>query len=201
MSIYAQAVVSGISALSGHEADAAYDQAYNQVYANEAKRASICNAMHSAQLNLSAVEQDKVLTNSAIRMQQNQAEAAATVAAATAGVEGGSVDDILYETKRNEAMAINNANRKAEQQSANLIANIGSQMGSLLAVQDNLPQISAVDDLLGAMSSFQMSDLEIGEAMSSYFSNDKQGDSYELTGSPVPISSDGTVGNPFEMYS
>lgn len=167
MSIYAQAVVSGVQALAGTEADRVYDQTYNQVYANEAKKASIRNAMHTAQLNLSAIEQDRILTNTQIKMNQDQAEAMATVAAATAGVEGGSVDDIMYETHKNEALAINNANRKAEQASESQLASIGSQMSSLLAVNDSLPEISYVDNLLGAFSSFEMNDLKTAEAFAS----------------------------------
>ena len=165
--LYQQALMTGIQALAGTEADRVYDQTYNQVYANEAKKANIRNAMHTANLNLASIQKDKVLTNTKVRMQQDEAEAAATVAAATAGVEGGSVDDILYETERNEAMAINAAEQRADQASEGQLAQIGSGMNSLLAVNDSLPEISYVDDLLGAFSSVTLDDVAIGEAFSS----------------------------------
>ena len=164
MSIYAQAISSGIQALAGTEADRVYDATYNQVYATEAQKANIRNAMHSANLNMTAVEQDRILTNTSIQMKQDQAEAHATVAAATAGVEGGSVDDILYETEKNEALALSTAHQSAKQQKANLSTAIGTQMNSLLSVSDSLPKISYVDNLLGALSSFELSDLEVADA-------------------------------------
>lgn len=168
MSIYATAVTSGIDALAGISADKAYDQTYNQTYAAEAQKANIRNAMHAAELNITAVRKDKVLTNTMIGLQQDQAEAAAKVAAATAGVEGGSVDDIIYETERNEAMAINNANRRSGQAIESQLAQIGTGMSSLLAVNDDLPDISYVDNLLGAFSSLSLDDARIGEAFAAW---------------------------------
>ncbi|QDP58702.1 MAG: hypothetical protein Tp125SUR00d2C35697761_37 [Prokaryotic dsDNA virus sp.] len=168
MSIYATAVTSGIEALAGIKADQAYDQAYNVTYAAEAQRANIRNAMHAAELNVTAVRQDKVLTNTMIGMKQDEAEAAAKVAAATAGVEGGSVDDIIYETEKNESLAINSANRRAEQSIESQLAQIGSGMSSLLAVNDDLPEISYIDNLLGAVSSFELDDARIGEAFAAW---------------------------------
>lgn len=167
MSIYAQAVMSGINALAGTEADRVYASTYNQVRATEAKKANIRSAMQAAQYNIAAVKQDKVLSNIEVQINQDNAEAAAKVAAATAGVEGGSVDDVMYETEKNEAFAINRANRQADIATEGYLAQITGNMSSLLSINEDLPKISYVDDLLGAFSSFEVNDAAIGEAFSS----------------------------------
>lgn len=166
MSIYAQAVVSGITALAGTEADQVYASTYNQVRATETKKANIRSAMQAAQYNIAAVQQDKILSNIEVQINQDNAEAAAKVAAATAGVEGGSVDDVMYETEKNEAFAINRANRQADMETESYLAQISGSMSSLLSINEDLPEINYVDDLLGAFSSFEMNDAAIGEALS-----------------------------------
>lgn len=164
MSIYATAITSGISALAGTAADQVYASTYNQVRATETKKANIRSAMQAAQYNIAAVRQDKVLTNIEVQINQDKAEAAAKVAAATAGVEGGSVDDVMYETEKNEAFAINRANRKAAIDTEGYLSQITSGMSSLLAINEDLPKISYIDDLLGAASNFEMGDMKIAES-------------------------------------
>lgn len=167
MSLYTQAMVSGMNALTGAQADQIYTSTYNQVYAQEAQKANIRNAMGVAQTNVAAIKADQILTNTQIRMNQDEAEARAIVNAAAAGVEGGSVDDIVYDTERNAAFATNAANQQAEQEVENQLAQIGSGTSALLAVDDDLQEISVVNDLMGAFSSFEMGDLEISDALSS----------------------------------
>lgn len=165
--MYAQAAMSGMSALqlmaTGENAQT--KAAYNEAYAIAAQKSNIREAKHTAELNIAAIKQDKITSNTQIRMAQDQAEAMALVNAAAAGVEGGSVEDVLYETEKNEAFALNSANRKAEQATESQLAQIGSQASSLLAIQE--PEISYVGELMSAFSSFELGDLEIGEALSS----------------------------------
>lgn len=167
MTMYMQAVQSGVSALElAFTGDNAQTRAaYNQAYQVAAQKAAIQEAKHAAELNVAAIEQDKVTSNTQIRMAQDQAEARAIVNAATAGVEGGSVEDVVYETEKNEAFAINSASRQSEQATESQLAIIGSQSSALLAVQE--PEISYVGDLMQAFSSFEMSDLKTSEALSS----------------------------------
>jgi len=165
MSVYAQAAATGIQSIglmiSGDTAT------YNAVYAAEARKTAIAEAKHTAELNISAIEQDKITSNTAIRMRQDQAEAQAKLSAAVAGVEGGSVDAVIYDTERNEAFALNAANQQAEQAKEAQAAQVGSQQSALLSVTEPESSLSeaVTGGLMEAFSAFELSDLEIGAAM------------------------------------
>ena len=100
--------------------------AYNAQYQVEVGRHNALSKRDALQANLAAVQQDKVLTNLNIKLNQAQAEANATVAAAAAGVQGQSVDAVVYETKKSEAQRVAENNRATEQQSEQLSAQAGS---------------------------------------------------------------------------
>lgn len=166
MSIYAQAVSSGMSSLelmtTGE--NAATIEAYNKEYTKAAQRASILSARQTVQQNIAAIRQDQITSNTMIQMRQNQAEAWAKVNAATAGVEGGSVDDVIYETEKNEAFALQSAQVKSDQQVANQLSVIGSQTSQVQSIQpDNDSTLGAI---LEGLSYFEQSDLDIAEAFS-----------------------------------
>lgn len=167
MSLYKQAVQSGVSSLQllATGENAATKSAYNASYKAAAQRINIANAKHTAQLNISAIEQDRILSNTQIRMQQDQAEANAIVNAAVAGVEGQSIEDVIYDTEKNEALASNTVNRKAEQATEQQLAAIATQQSALLSVDE--PDIDYTGDLLLAFSSFSMDDFKIHEALTS----------------------------------
>lgn len=169
MSIYAQAVQTGVTSLEllATGSSAATRAAYNTAYAEAAQRANIISVRQTLQKNMAAVQQDKVTSNTSIQMKQDQAEAWAKVSAATAGVEGGSVEDALYETEKNEAFALQASQRNADQQMANLGTQIGNQASNLASVQNT--EESLFGDLLTAFSSFESSDLDITEAFSGGF--------------------------------
>lgn len=169
MSIYAQAVQTGVTSLEilATGSSAATRAAYNTAYAEAAQRANILSVRQTLQKNMAAVQQDKVTSNTSIQMKQDQAEAWAKVSAATAGVEGGSVEDALYETEKNEAFALQASQRNADQQMANLGTQIGNQTSNLASVQNT--EESLFGDLLTAFSSFESSDLDITEAFSGGF--------------------------------
>jgi hypothetical protein len=124
--------------------------AYNAAYQVAAQRSAIQEAKHTAALNISAVKQDKVLSDASIQLNQDQAAAMALVQAAAAGVEGGSVEDTIYETERTEAMALAANRKKAEQQEEQYLATIGSQTSALLTIED--PEYSSLGSMfnLGA---------------------------------------------------
>lgn len=169
MSIYAQAVQTGVTSLEilATGSSAATRAAYNTAYAEAAQRANILSVRQTLQKNMAAVQQDKVTSNTSIQMKQDQAEAWAKVSAATAGVEGGSVEDALYETEKNEAFALQASQRNTDQQMANLGTQIGNQTSNLASVQNT--EESLFGDLLTAFSSFESSDLDITEAFSGGF--------------------------------
>lgn len=166
MSIYAQAVQSGVTSLEllATGSSAATQQAYNQAYSEATQRANVLAVRQTLQKNIAAVQQDKVTSNTAIQMKQDQAEAWAKVSAATAGVEGGSVDDAIYDTKKNESFALQASQREADQKIAGLATQVGNQTSSYAGISNT--ELSMTGDLLQAFSSFELSDLDIAEAFS-----------------------------------
>ena len=172
MSIYAQAVMSGMSTLealaTGGNAQtrAAYDVAYNETYSAVAKRHAAGRAKVAAEANISSIRQDKILTDTTIQMRQDEAEAVTRVAAAVSGSTGGSVDQVIYETHKNESQRLAENRRSAEQAIEGEKAKIHSSQSALLSVSDpGYPEVSYVGDLMSAFSSFELGDLEIGEAL------------------------------------
>ena len=165
MSMYVQAMQSGMSmaalAITGESAET--KAAYNQAYQVAAQKASIQSAKQTAQLNVAAIAQDKITSNTQIQMAQDQAEALAIVNSSAAGIEGGSVEDVIYETEKNAAFATNSANQKADQATESQLNMIGSQSSALLAIEE--PTISYAGELLEAFSSFELKDLKTHKAI------------------------------------
>lgn len=165
--IYMQAVQSGVAALelaaSGSNAQTrtAYDAEYNK----HVQAYNIREARHVAELNLAAIKQDKVTSNVQISMRQAHAEAAAVVSAATAGIKGGSVTDTVYETRKNEALALQTNKKQADQASEQQLAAIGSQTTSLLAVERSGEDISYVGEIMQGLSAFDREDMRNIEAL------------------------------------
>jgi len=158
MAIYAAAVSSGMGAaqelLTGSSAQST--AAFNAAYDAQARRLAAASLKNTAEKNISAIKQDKILTNSAIQMKQNAAEAMIKVNAATSGVEGGSVDDTIYSTEANESFAINRNKRQADQAIEGQLAKVNSAQASLLSVRDE--KISATGNLLKAATSLDSGD-------------------------------------------
>jgi hypothetical protein len=172
MSIYAQSVVSGIGALealaTGGNAQtrAAYDNAYNETYNAIAQRNAAGRAKVNAEKNISSIRQDKILTDTALGMRQDAAEAAARVSAAVSGSTGGSTDQVIYETHKNESMRIAENRRASEQAIEGQLASVNSTQRTLLAVEPSINKVSFAGDLMRAFSSFEMGDLKTSEALS-----------------------------------
>ena len=138
MSMYQYAVMQGASALAeaitGHSAAA--DAAYNAQYKSTTAKLNARNARHAISINMSSIEQDKVLTNTAINVQKAQQRAAAVIAAAAAGVEGDSVDAVLYEADKAAAFEKRNVAARAEQEKESLFG----QLSTLSDSQFNIPE-------------------------------------------------------------
>ncbi len=164
MSLYMQSVQSGMSSLQllATGSNAATKASYNEAYKVAASRFNMAAAKQTAQLNISAIEQDKVMSNTQIRINQNQAEANVIVQAAAAGVEGGTIDDIVYDSKKNEALAVASSNKQAENAKESQLAQIHGQQSALLSIDE--PEVDFVGNLLSSLGSFELGDLDIADA-------------------------------------
>jgi hypothetical protein len=164
MSIYATAMQQGVSslALMATGDNAQTKAAYNSAYQTATQRFNLANATHTAQLNISALKQDKILTDTQIKMSQDQAQALAKVSAAAAGVEGGSVDDVIYDTEKNEALALRRNEKNTEMNLEQQLASVYSGQSALLAVQDE--EYDMLGELLQSFSNFELGDFKTAEA-------------------------------------
>lgn len=160
MSMYQFAVQQGATALaqaitgSSPEATAAY----NAAYASTTSKLNVREQRHTASLNLTAIEQDKVLTNTKIQMQKAQSKAQAIIAAAAAGVEGGSVDDVMYEADKSAAFAKRSSTEQANQEKETIFG----QMSALVESQFNIeePSFDLTSTVVGLAGSIDETDLE-----------------------------------------
>lgn len=167
MSIYAQAVTSGVTfigdLMSSGEGSAAYASGYNTM-ANKLRAASAKNV---AERNISAVRQDKVLTNTKIQMQATQAEAMQRVQNAMIGRTGGSVTDVSTDIAKTAAQMTQSNEKATRQQEESLLASVNQSQGALLSAREE--KVSMAGELMKAFSAFEFSDLklgkDIGEAM------------------------------------
>ena len=148
--LYAQAISQGIGAIAlmagGDNAQtiAAYNAAYN---ASGAKYAAL-DAKSTAESNISSIAQDKILSNIAIQMNQQQAEAAAQVSAAVAGVSGSSVDSGMYQIGANASMQVAQAEAKADQLTEQQLANVSNAQTGY----NNVPKVDTPSALAGALT-------------------------------------------------
>lgn len=163
MSIYMQAAQSGMSSLalamsgSNAETEAARTSAYN----SQSRRLAASSARSAAEKNISAIAQDKILTNVNIRLQQSQAEAMQAVQAAFSGVEGGSVKDTVYVTQSSAENQVAANNRQADQAIEQQKSQVGSSHSAMLSVEDQ--RVSTSDAILKGLGSFELNDLKIAK--------------------------------------
>lgn len=160
MSIYAQAMVSGVNALqvAFTGANAQTRAAFTAQYQAETAKRNAMEMKSAAQKNIGAVRQDKILSNLSIRLEQGQAEALVKMNAAAAGVEGQSVADARYETVKNAAFATSKVDRLSRQQIEEQLSKIGSAQSALLSVEE--PKISLWGAYLDAAASVSKEDIQ-----------------------------------------
>lgn len=163
MSLYVQAAQSGIStiglAMSGKnaETEAARIGAYNA----QAQRLAASGARAAAERNISAIAQDKIISNVNIRLQQSQAEAMQTLQAAFAGVSGGSVEDSAYVVKSGAENLIAANSAKAEQATEQQLAQVSKSHSAMLSVEDEY--ISTSGRIAKDLGQFELNDLKIAK--------------------------------------
>ena len=167
MSIYAGAIQQGFSfanlALGGSTAESV--AAYNNTFKTVSGKMAASRARSAAERNISAVMQDKVMSNTKIRQQQDEAEAMARVSTALSGAKGASVEATIGQTETNEAHALAASNKAHDQAIENSKAGI---FNATMQMQTNVevPKSSIAGNLMNALSSFEMNDLKIAEAFS-----------------------------------
>lgn len=174
MSLYASAVQSGINSL-GTLVDAEGSGAWSSAYNATASRLRSASAKNAAERNISAVRQDKILTNTKIQLQATQAEALQRVQNAMVGREGGSVDDTMSEIGKTEAQMIQSTEKVARQQEESLLASVNSAQGALLSVQDE--EFSLLGSTLETLSAFEFSDIKLTKDLTQLWNKptDKKG--------------------------
>ena len=163
MSIYMQAVQSGVSslalAMSGSNAET--EEARIGAYNAQSRRIASSNARSAAEKNISAIAQDKILTNVNIRLQQSQAEAMQSLQAAFSGSEGGSIEDTVYVTQSGAENLIASNNRQAKQATEQQKSQVSGAHAAMLSVEDK--KISTSDAVIGSLGSFELNDLKIAK--------------------------------------
>lgn len=98
------------SAISGEAADAIYAEVFN-------KQVKVFNAgrqVNALENQIASVKTDQILAVANVALNQDAAEAQAKVNAAAAGVSGGSVEQVIYETNKDAAFAVGNINAQAD---------------------------------------------------------------------------------------
>lgn len=151
--MYAQAVMQGmdtLNLLAGGD-NAGTIAAYNEAYSAEASRYAAQDALHTAEQNISAIEQDKILTNVNIEMNQAQAKAQEQVNAAAAGVSGGSVDAVMYGIDANASMQKQQNEARADQLTEQQLANVSSASMGMSSALNAVPQSSTTDAIIGSV--------------------------------------------------
>lgn len=163
MSIYMTAVQGGINTLGlmagggNAETEAARTSAYN----NQAARIASAGARAAAEKNISAITQDKIISDVNLRLKQSQAEAMKTLQSAFAGVEGGSVEDGTY-VIQSEAENLIAANNSRSQQSVEAqLALVNQSHAAMLSVNDT--EESTFGKVLGSLGGFELSDLKMAK--------------------------------------
>lgn len=133
---YAAAMTGTADLMTGASADAAYEAAYGQYYSAFQGMHNAANQKVAAEANISAIKQDRINTDIVVAMKQDQAEAAAKVSAAVSGVEGQSVNDVIYQTEVNSSVAQSNNRKNAEQQIENQLATVYQSQSTMLALDN-----------------------------------------------------------------
>lgn len=172
MSVYAQAMQMGVQALATYadlEGSAAYATAYN----NTAARLKASSAKNVAERNISAIRQDKILTNTKIKLQATQAEAMHKVQNAVSGNEGQSADTVIGEVHKTASQMQQANEKQSRQQEESLLADVNNSQGALLSIRDS--KESFASGLLSMFSAFEFSDLKLTNDLLAKSTSTKKG--------------------------
>jgi hypothetical protein len=176
MNLFAQTAQTGIQTLHllGGGDNAGTVQAYNQAYGLQSARFAALNRINTAEGNIAAINQDRVLTNVAIEMNQQQAEAMAQVNAAAAGVSGGSIDTVMQGIAGNAAMARQRAKAEANQLTEQQLSGINNAFMDLKSI----PDTPESDPLMAGLSAGIDATVQYFTGGSGGVSNIQQGEAF-----------------------
>lgn len=142
---------------------------YTKTFNNEMRNINLRKAQHASQLNISAAHQDKVLSDTDIKMRQEKAKALIEVGAAASGVSGASVNSAIYNTERSAAFASNNNKRKTEQATESLFADVGNKQAAMLEVEEFEVDMSKQPNIYDTLAQIDQTTLDnlgtIGEGI------------------------------------
>lgn len=174
--LFAQAAGSGIGTLNllAGGNDAASLAAYNESYNAYAQKSAALERKNAAETNIASINQDKILSNVQIQMNQAEAEAAAQVSAAVAGVSGSSVDAGMYQIGANASMASAQVEAKADQLTEQQLAEVNSaqvDFNSVPKVSNASPFEAGIAGLGTALGSIGEQDITNMEAQLDTWSN------------------------------
>jgi hypothetical protein len=144
MSAYIAAAQMGAALISNQAGDAAFAAQYN-------KQLSIFNAgqqVNALEDQISTVKQEQILSVANVQLNQDAAEAQAKVNAAAAGVSGGSVEQVIYETNKDAAFAVGNINAQADADSNALSKQVQSASLGLASAQSTRVEVPSLGEAL-----------------------------------------------------
>jgi hypothetical protein len=144
MSAYIAAAQMGAALISNQAGDAAFAAQYN-------KQMGIFNAgqqVNALEDQISTVKQEQILSVANVQLNQDAAEAQAKVNAAAAGVSGGSVEQVIYETNKDAAFAVGNINAQADADSNALSKQVQSASLGLASAQSTKVEVPSLGEAL-----------------------------------------------------
>ena len=144
MSAYLAAAQMGAALISNQAGDAAFAAQYN-------KQMGIFNAgqqVNTLEDQISTVRQEQILSVANVQLNQDAAEAQAKVNAAAAGVSGGSVEQVIYETNKDAAFAVGNINAQADADNNALSKQVQSASLGLASAQSTKVEVPSLGEAL-----------------------------------------------------
>lgn len=146
----------------GANNEARAEALYNQKMEQWENVTKASNAMYDEQQNIASLEQQRILSDVTIQSNQRQAEAQAKVMAATEGVEGGAVKQVIQMTKVNAAQQVGALEQETEEAISQSLVNIYDYADARETASQPPFKSNATEDLFGAL--FSVSPLMFGAA-------------------------------------
>jgi uncharacterized membrane protein YheB (UPF0754 family) len=156
--MYAMAIQQGMSALAA-AADPEGTPEFANAYNMAAARFRSASAKNTAERNISAVRQDKILTNTKIQLQATQAEAAQKVQNAVLGRVGDSADTVKDNIQKTASQMTQANEKESRQREERLLAEVNNSQSSMLSQRDQSQSFAS--GLLQTFSAFEFSDLKL----------------------------------------
>lgn len=126
-----------VSLLDRSDDRAVYDATYDAYMKRYTQMKNVMNQINVTELNITQLQQEKLMTDNMIRMAQDEAEAARKVSAATAGVQGSSVGQSITQTEMNKNLTLSKNRRNWENRKDQYV----EQAKQLRYTMETIPQV------------------------------------------------------------